>query len=102
MATNAAKYGSLSVEDGRLDVRWTVKNGDGEPEITITWAESGGPRIREPRQKGFGSRLIEGSVAGNLGGKLTFDYAPEGLRCTITFRPRTLAETAEDEPVAAK
>jgi PAS domain S-box-containing protein len=94
MATNAAKYGSLSVDDGQLDVTWTVEGGGSRPEITITWREGGGPRVRGPRRQGFGSRLIEGSITGNLGGSLDLNFAPEGLRCVIRFTPRPLAETA--------
>ena len=66
LATNAAKYGALSAETGRLKVRWEL-TGEGETgTISIDWIESGGPAVRTPRRKGFGSRLIEGSVTGRL------------------------------------
>ncbi len=85
LATNAAKYGALSAETGRLKVRWEL-SGEGEAEtISIDWIESGGPVVRTPRRKGFGSRLIEGSVTGRLGGTVETDFARDGLRCRLVF-----------------
>ena len=85
LATNAAKYGALSAETGRLKVRWEL-TGEGETgTISIDWMESGGPVVRTPRRKGFGSRLIEGSVTGRLGGTVETDFARDGLRCRLVF-----------------
>ncbi len=83
LSTNAAKYGSLSVEGGRLDIGWRLA-GSGEA-IEIDWIESGGPPAKEPRTRGFGSRLIDSIVTGELGGAISKDYAPEGLRCSISI-----------------
>ncbi len=88
LATNATKYGALSTETGRLQVRWELQ-GD---TITIDWVESGGPPVRPPRRRGFGSRLIEGSVTGRLGGTVEMDFARAGLHCRMTFPlPREVA-----------
>ena len=85
LATNAAKYGALSVETGRLQVRWQLTGDNEAGTIRIDWIESGGPPVRTPRRKGFGSRLIEGSVTGRLGGTVETDFARDGLRCRLVF-----------------
>ncbi len=85
LATNAAKYGALSAETGRLQVRWALTGEGATDTIAIDWIESGGPPVRAPRRKGFGSRLIEGSVTGRLSGTVAMDFARDGLRCRMTF-----------------
>jgi PAS domain S-box-containing protein len=86
LTTNAAKYGALSVPGGRIEVRWAPFAGaDGRQNLRIDWVEQGGPPAVEPPQRGFGSRLIEGSIAAELGGKAHLTFAPEGLRCEIVF-----------------
>jgi PAS domain S-box-containing protein len=85
LATNAAKYGALSTPAGHLEIRWTVAPKDEGVEIRLNWQESGGPPVRTPRKTGFGTRLIEGSVRGNLNGSVSFDYARSGLACEIVF-----------------
>lgn len=82
MMTNAAKYGSLSVPSGRLDIGWNIEeNGD----CRITWVESGGPEVVAPTRRGFGSKLIEKTVSYDLGGEVEIDYAKEGLRAQINI-----------------
>jgi PAS domain S-box-containing protein len=81
LATNAMKYGALSVVTGNVSVLWEMKdNGD----VTIDWRESGGPEVRKPSRKGFGSRLVSDAVPRQLGGTVSLDYHPAGLRCRIT------------------
>ncbi len=76
LATNAAKYGALSTPDGRVDVRWFVENGC----LQLSWAERDGPKISgPPAREGFGSQLARTSARGQLDGKLTFTWNPEGL-----------------------
>jgi two-component sensor histidine kinase len=53
--------------------------------LRIDWVEQGGPPVTEPRQRGFGSKLIEGSIASELGGRATLTFAPDGLRCGIVL-----------------
>jgi PAS domain S-box-containing protein len=84
LATNAMKYGALSADGGRVAVRWSVGDGDTSgPRLRFTWKESGGPTVAVPKGRGFGSRLIERSLAAELRGKVALDYRPEGLVCTI-------------------
>lgn len=79
LTTNAAKYGALSTAAGRVAVRWTVEGGV----LALTWTETGGPPVSPPTRQGFGSRLIERSLEGALGGKAKLDYRPEGLACSV-------------------
>jgi len=86
LATNAAKYGALSVPGGRIEIRWRpvrLQGGDGRALLQIDWLEEGGPPVAEPNQRGFGSKLIEGSVKAELGGSARLTFAPEGLRCEM-------------------
>lgn len=91
LITNAAKYGALSVPAGRVAIRWRpVRDMYGQPFLRIDWQEEGGPAVAEPERRGFGSRLIEGSIAAELGGSARLTYAPEGLRCEVLI-PRAAA-----------
>lgn len=83
LATNAAKYGALACGDGRVEVVWRVRTpGDGA-DLQIDWKEHGGPPVIAPTRNGFGSRLIERSLQGQLGGEAALDYLPDGVRCRI-------------------
>jgi PAS domain S-box-containing protein len=87
LVTNAAKYGALSAPDGRIEIRWQqVRDGGGGPALLrIDWIEQGGPEVAEPQQRGFGSKLIEGSIAAELGGSARLVFEPAGLRCEIVI-----------------
>ncbi len=80
LATNAAKYGALSNENGTVAVRWTVE----ADKLDFVWQESGGPPVTRPQQTGFGTRLLERAVASDLAAAVTIDYDPNGVICTIT------------------
>ena len=80
LATNAAKYGSLSVPNGRVDLRWTL---DGKGRFELTWRETGGPPPTKPERTGFGTRLIERGLRNELRTEVRLDYAPTGLVCTL-------------------
>lgn len=79
LATNAVKYGALSVERGRVDISWE-KHGDGQ---RLTWRESGGPPVATPAKTGFGIRLLRRSLAHEVGGDIRINFAPEGVICVI-------------------
>jgi PAS domain S-box-containing protein len=81
LATNAAKYGALSVPNGRVQVEWThERNG----RVVMRWTETGGPCVRPPTRKGFGTRVIERMIQTQLNGELRFDWRAEGLACEIS------------------
>lgn len=82
LATNASKYGALSTEAGRVTVDWSL---EGRTRLSVVWRERGGPLVSPPKRSGFGSRLIAASLKGDLAGSAAFDYAPEGLTCTLTI-----------------
>jgi two-component sensor histidine kinase/DNA-binding response OmpR family regulator len=81
LATNAAKYGALSVSAGRVDLRWALHDG----QLTLDWIEHGGPPTAAPKTKGFGTRIIEASLNRSRGDLVEFAWRPEGLRCRIAL-----------------
>jgi PAS domain S-box-containing protein len=84
LTTNAAKYGALSVPGGRIEIQWQpVHLDNGQQVLRIEWIELGGPAVAEPEQRGFGSKLIEGSIDAELGGTARLAFEPEGMRCEI-------------------
>lgn len=84
MATNATKYGSLSVAEGRISVMWAITGG-ANPLLLVEWVESGGPPVKPPERQGFGTKLIQRGLAQQLGGEIKLDFAPAGVHCVITF-----------------
>ena len=84
IATNAAKYGALSNDNGTIGVDWEVLPGSAGDILRLIWTESGGPPVTEPVHRGFGSRLIERSARDQLGGEATVDFLPRGVVYTIT------------------
>jgi PAS domain S-box-containing protein len=83
LATNAAKYGSLSAENGHVDLKWSHEaNG----RLSLRWTETGGPTVgQKPTRKGFGGRIIE-QMIGQLKGETRFEWRAEGLVCEINLR----------------
>ncbi|HEY2661558.1 MAG TPA: HWE histidine kinase domain-containing protein [Caulobacteraceae bacterium] len=83
LATNAAKYGALSVESGHVEVRWRMDTPSAPMLVEINWAESGGPPVTAPSRRGFGSRFIERGVAREFDGSVELDFAPVGVSCRM-------------------
>jgi PAS domain S-box-containing protein len=83
LATNAAKYGALSVSGGRVAVSWTVGRDEDARSLRIEWVEMDGPTVARPSRRGFGSRLIERGLAHELGADVRLTFDPAGVRCTI-------------------
>ena len=91
LATNAAKYGGLSVPAGRVSIRWRlVPAAEGEG-IEIVWMESGGPPVKEPERRGFGSLVIERNLARSLDGDVQLEFPPDGARCRMLIPATNLA-----------
>jgi PAS domain S-box-containing protein len=85
LAVNAAKYGALSNDDGRVGIEWTIEPHGEQRLLRLHWTESGGPTVRAPSRKGFGTTLIERSIAHELDGRATLEYQPQGLACELRF-----------------
>ena len=83
LATNAAKYGSLSAGSGHLDVSWTVDRSVSPALVEIAWTERGGPPVKPPGRQGFGSRLLEQGLGRELDGEVSLCYHHDGVRCQI-------------------
>jgi two-component sensor histidine kinase len=83
LATNAAKHGALAHGDGRVEVSWRTEGSKDRKVLRVEWAEHDGPPVTTPLRHGFGSRLIERSLKGALGGDAALDFAPDGVRCHI-------------------
>jgi two-component sensor histidine kinase len=89
LATNAAKYGSLSVPGGKVTVRWSQIN---DTLAKIEWIESDGPPVSQPQRRGFGTDLIEKIVAHELRHPVELDFRPEGVRCSLLVPVRERSE----------
>ncbi|WP_437974886.1 AAA family ATPase [Sorangium sp. So ce295] len=83
LASNAAKYGALSQPSGHVAVTWDVITQAHERLLHLEWQETGGPPVRPPRRKGFGSRLIERDLGRQLATEVRLDYLPGGVRCVM-------------------
>ncbi|WP_407528727.1 sensor histidine kinase [Methylobacterium oryzisoli] len=94
LATNAAKYGALSIPEGRVVVRWRLADAT----LHLSWQESGGPPVAAPERAGFGTRLIRTSVERELSGTIALDFLPDGLLCRLTL---PLEPSVASEPQAA-
>jgi PAS domain S-box-containing protein len=85
LATNAVKYGALSVPTGQLEISLEVSPSGERHRVRLNWIESGGPPVVKPEERGFGLTLIEQGVEYQLGGQVKLDLRSEGLRCEIIF-----------------
>lgn len=79
LCTNAGKYGALSVPEGRVSIRWSTPGPDA---VDLDWAESNGPPVEPPKRRGFGTKLISGSLRGGLG-TVDLEFPPAGVTCRI-------------------
>jgi two-component sensor histidine kinase len=90
LATNAAKYGALSAASGRVAIRWALTEAGG---VDLSWTESGGPEVRVPTRRGFGSTLIERALAMETDGQAILRYLPGGVVCDVVLPPASLAHS---------
>lgn len=82
LSTNAAKYGSLSTDAGKVAISWSL-NGSGA--IAFEWREFDGPEVTTPTRRGFGSKLIQDVLAVDSAWKVKLEYLPAGVYCSLTF-----------------
>ncbi|MXQ12404.1 sensor histidine kinase [Microvirga makkahensis] len=83
LVTNAVKYGALSNDTGRVLIAWRLTGQADKPSLELCWEEMGGPPVQEPSRRGFGTKLIERSLAQELDGKVEIRFEPGGVVCTI-------------------
>jgi PAS domain S-box-containing protein len=83
LATNAAKYGALSVAKGRVEVKWSLAAND---QLILTWTEKGGPAVKKPTSQGFGTRVMKRMIKVQHKGGMRLDWRAEGLACEIVLR----------------
>ncbi|WP_281977027.1 sensor histidine kinase [Pseudorhizobium flavum] len=100
LCTNAAKYGALSTDAGRIEIRWCF--GEGGAPFTFSWTEQGGPSVERPSREGFGTVMIERVLSQQLDAEVTLEYRPDGLRCDVRSRMTDLLGTASEEEEAAE
>ncbi|MBJ6125118.1 PAS domain S-box protein [Microvirga splendida] len=96
LATNAAKYGALSVPSGCVFITWTITS-DEIPRLELRWQERDGPPVVAPTRRGFGTRLIERSLATDVGGDVRLTYEPAGVVCVMNV-PLSDEGGAADHP----
>lgn len=84
LGTNAAKYGALSTDAGRVTIRWSLSGPAGDERFQLAWREEGGPPVEPPTRRGFGARILERATAAAFGGQVELLYAPEGVRWSVT------------------
>jgi chemotaxis family two-component system sensor kinase Cph1 len=87
LVTNAAKFGAFSAPGGTVAVRWTLADDNG---VSLSWVEAGGPRVRPPSRRGFGTTLIERALAMETGGRATLRYEPDGIVCEVFLPPSSV------------
>jgi PAS domain S-box-containing protein len=91
LATNAIKYGALSVPTGKVSVSWTFDGAAGAPRaLLLNWVEQGGPQVTPPQRKGFGHVVIGEMVERSLGAKVAMEFAVEGLNWSVSIPANNL------------
>jgi len=96
LATNAMKYGALSAPAGRVAINWRrLPPGEGDG-VEILWSETGGPQVKSPQRRGFGSLVIERNLARSLDASVDLTFAPEGVRCRMLIPPDNLASAGSN------
>jgi PAS domain S-box-containing protein len=82
LATNAVKYGALSVAAGCVKIEWGLRPGN---RLSVRWVETGGPPVLPPGRNGFGMQVMARMIRDQLGGKIDFDWRPQGIICDIAM-----------------
>lgn len=83
LCTNAVKYGALSNDIGHIDVKWSITEVEGASTVNIVWTEKDGPVVRQPAARGFGSRVIERTLAREHDAVVQLEFLPAGVSCSI-------------------
>ncbi|HVN01760.1 MAG TPA: HWE histidine kinase domain-containing protein [Caulobacteraceae bacterium] len=83
LATNAAKYGALSNDRGRIDIDWRIEHGAEGELVEINWSEHGGPPIGPPKRRGFGTQFLQRALAREFDGRVNLRFTAPGLNCRM-------------------
>jgi PAS domain S-box-containing protein len=95
LAGNAARFGALSVDQGRVTVSWDQTDAPHSDALIVNWREEGGPPVKARRKRGFGSMALERHLAAALEADISLDFDPEGLRCRIAIPAKHLLSRGE-------
>ncbi|HEY0626564.1 MAG TPA: PAS domain S-box protein [Allosphingosinicella sp.] len=90
LGTNAAKYGAFQSDAGQVAIEWKLMEG----RLIFSWIERGGPKVAVPTRRGFGTRMIERGLAGELDGEVELSFDPEGFRCVVSAPAPKILEAA--------
>jgi two-component sensor histidine kinase len=91
------KYGALSSSDGRVHVQWQREG----KSFKFEWRETGGPKVSKPTKRGFGTRLIERTLAAEIRGKVQIDFDQAGLICRVITDDARVMDAKDGPPVGA-
>jgi two-component sensor histidine kinase len=83
LTTNAVKYGALSIASGSVKVEWQILPAN---KLFLRWTETGGPPVKPPTRRGFGTRVMKRMICGQLNGELRFFWHEEGVTCEVTVQ----------------
>jgi two-component sensor histidine kinase len=98
LATNASKYGALSVAGGKVAVHWKLANGGGRRRFRMAWRESNGPVVKEPKRRGFGLQVIQEMTAQALAGEVTHEFLSDGVRWSLDI-PAAFVVSIRSAPI---
>jgi PAS domain S-box-containing protein len=90
LTTNAARYGALSTDQGRVDIAWRLAPDEAEAALRFEWRERAGPTVAMPISEGFGTLVLRRMLAHDLGAAVDLEYAPGGLVCRIALPAREI------------
>ena len=94
LSSNAARFGALSVPDGRVTINWKrAGSGGADAALEFDWQEQLGPKVKARRKEGFGSMVIERNLARSLDAKVDLTFAPDGLRCNLVIPASQLLDS---------
>lgn len=86
------KYGAFSNALGSIEITWIIADSGAGPRLVVHWQEKDGPAVAPPTRKGFGSRVIERGLVHELDARVTLEYRPHGVVCTIDMpAPKAVA-----------
>ena len=98
LMTNAVKYGALSTQHGRIEVRWDIVIENGDAVFKLHWREIGGPPVSEPTHRGFGHIVIAEMTSRSVQGEVLYSFPEEGVEWLLTAPLDAIAETDDSPP----